>query len=59
VARVFVFRIPVFWFLQRFTQAGEKAVGIVMAVSNISVAVAALLVGMAVIHQFKKDFHVV
>jgi Na+-driven multidrug efflux pump len=59
VARVFVFRIPVFWFLQRFTQAGEKAVGIVMAVSNISVAVAALLVGMAVIHQFKKDFHIV
>jgi len=59
VARVFVFRIPVFWFLQRFTQTGEKAVGIVMAVSNIAVAVAALLVGMAVIRQFKKEFRVV
>jgi len=59
VARVFVFRIPVFWFLQRFTQLGEKSVGIVMAVSNIAVAVAALLVCMAVIHQFKKEFHVV
>ena len=56
VARVFVFRIPVFWFLQNFTSLGEKSVGIVMMVSNISVAVMAAIVGAIVIRQFKREF---
>lgn len=56
IARVFVFRIPVFWFLQNFTSFGEASVGIVMMVSNISVAVMAVIVGILVIRRFKKQY---
>ena len=55
-ARVFVFRIPVFWFLQNYTGFGEASVGIVMMVSNVSVAVMAAAVGWIVIRQFKKQY---
>ena len=53
-SRVFVFRIPVFWFLQHCTQIGEASVGIVMMVSNISVAVAAAIAAVVVIRRFKQ-----
>ena len=55
-SRVFLFRIPVFWFLQHCTGVGEKSVGIVMMVSNTSVAVAAGLAAVFVIRRFKRDF---
>lgn len=55
VARVFVFRIPVFWFLQNFTNYGEKSVGMVMMISNISVTVMAIIVAFIVLSQFKKE----
>lgn len=55
VARVFVFRIPVFWFLQNFTSFGEASVGIVMMVSNISVAVTAAITAVIVIRRYKKE----
>ena len=54
-ARVFVFRIPVFWFLQHCTNFGEASVGIVMMVSNISVAVAAGITVLVVIRRFKRE----
>ncbi len=54
-ARVFVFRIPVFWFLQHCTSLGEASVGIVMMVSNISVAVAAGVTALVVIRRFKRE----
>ncbi|MBQ6756333.1 MAG: MATE family efflux transporter [Oscillospiraceae bacterium] len=54
MARVFVFRIPVFWFLQNFTSFGEASVGIVMMVSNISVAVVSGITAIFVIRRFKK-----
>ena len=57
-SRVFVFRIPVFWFLQHCTDVGEKSVGIVMMVSNISVAVAAALAAAVVIRRFRRDYPV-
>ncbi|MCR4950016.1 MAG: hypothetical protein K6A40_01700 [Solobacterium sp.] len=53
LARVFVFRIPVFWFLQNCTNFGEASVGIVMMVSNISVAVLSSCIAAFVIHEFK------
>lgn len=53
LSRVFVFRIPVFWFLQNFTNFGEASVGIVMMVSNISVAVLSSGIAAYVIHEFK------
>ena len=57
-SRVFIFRIPVFWFLQHCTEVGEKSVGIVMMVSNVSVAVAAGLAAVFVIRRFQREFPV-
>jgi len=54
-ARVFVFRIPVFWFLQHCTNFGEASVGIVMMVSNISVTLAAGVTAFVVIRRFKRE----
>ena len=55
-SRVFAFRIPVFWFLQHFTDYGKASVGIVMMVSNISVTVMAAVVAVIVISKYKKDY---
>ena len=55
-ARVFVFRIPVFWFLQNCTQAGEASVGLVMMISNTAVAIAALVTALVVIRKYKKQY---
>ena len=40
--RLFVFRVPLLWFLQNYTSIGKQSVGIVMLVSNIMVAICAL-----------------
>ncbi len=56
VSRVFVFRIPVFWFLQNFTELGEASVGIMMMVSNTSVTVMAVVVAAVVIRRFKRAY---
>ena len=57
-SRVFVFRIPVFWFLQHCTDAGQASVGIVMMVSNTAVAVAAAIAAAVVIRRFKREYAV-
>ena len=54
-SRVFVFRIPVFWFLQHCTNVGQASVGIVMMVSNTAVAVAAGIAAVIVIRRFKRE----
>ncbi len=54
-SRVFVFRIPVLWYLQKFTSFGSESVGIVMMVSNVSVGVVAAIVGWVVIRNMKKS----
>lgn len=54
-SRVFVFRIPVLWFLQKFTDFGSESVGIVMMVSNVSVGVVAIIVAWIVIRRLKKS----
>lgn len=51
VARVFVFRVPVLWALQRFSSLGPEAVGVTMMVSNISVGVCAVLFAIPVIRH--------
>ena len=43
IVRVFVFRVPVLFFLQRFTGLGYEAVGITMMVSNVSAGVVSIL----------------
>ncbi len=54
VARVFVFRVPVLWYLQNYTTVGPEAVGVTMMVSNISVGVCAVLFAIPVIHHILK-----
>lgn len=56
MSRVFVFRVPVLWFLQKFTSFGSESVGIVMMVSNISVAFVAILAAAIVIPGAKKEY---
>ncbi len=56
--RVFVFRVPVLWYLQNFTSQGSNSVGIVMAVSNISTGVLAFFIGAWQIHQICKKYHI-
>lgn len=54
-SRVFVFRIPVLWFLQKFTNFGGESVGIVMMVSNISVGVVAAIAAWIVIRKLRRE----
>ena len=56
VARVFVFRIPVIWFLQHYTTLGQASVGVVMMVSNISVTLMAVVVAGVVIRNFRRTY---
>lgn len=54
-SRVFIFRIPVLWALQNFTDIGSESVGIVMAVSNILTALLSFGIAMLVIRKVKKE----
>lgn len=49
VARVFLFRVPVLWCLQRFTRMGAEAVGVTMMVSNVCAGLSAVAVAIPVI----------
>ncbi len=51
VSRVFVFRVPVLWALQRFTSLGEEAVGITMMVSNVCTGIMAVIIVIPVIRK--------
>lgn len=53
--RVFVFRIPILWALQNFTNLGSESVGIVMGASNILTAMLSCVVAFFVIRNIKKD----
>ena len=53
-SRVFVFRIPVLWALQRYTSLGSVSAGIVMGVSNVSIGLLSLGIG---IYEVKKIRH--
>ena len=54
VARVFLFRIPVLWYLQNYTGVGPEAAGITMMVSNICVGLSAILVAIPVVMKLKR-----
>lgn len=56
--RVFLFRIPVLWALQRFTELGSVSAGIVMAVSNIASGMLAVAVGVIEIRRICKQYGV-
>lgn len=54
--RVFVFRIPVLWALQNFTELGSEAVGVMMMVSNVSSTIMAFIIAMVVLRKIKKNY---
>ncbi len=56
--RVFLFRIPVLWFLQNFTDLGSISVGIVMGISNILTGAASILIGIWEIRKICKEYHI-
>ena len=55
-SRVFIFRIPVLWSLQQFTDLGDISAGIVMAVSNIATGVLAVIIGWITIRQIRHQY---
>lgn len=53
--RIFLFRIPVLWYLQKFTSLGSESAGIIMIVSNILVAILSIIIALLFIrHNCKK-----
>ncbi|MCR4597659.1 MAG: MATE family efflux transporter [Acetatifactor sp.] len=54
VARVFVFRVPVLWALQQFTNMGAEATGVTMMVSNVATGIASLVVLPPVLARIRK-----
>lgn len=53
--RVFIFRIPILWALQNFTNLGSESVGIVMGASNILTAMMSCVVAFFVIRNIRKE----
>ena len=56
ISRVFVFRIPVLYFLQKFTNFKDESIGIVMMVSNISITLMSVIVICFVIRNYKNKY---
>jgi putative MATE family efflux protein len=54
-SRVFIFRIPILWALQSFTNLGSESVGIVMMASNILTGLLAILVAAIVVKKICKQ----
>lgn len=55
-ARVFIFRIPVLWYMQTFTAIGSSAVGLVMMISNISVGLCSAAAAFFTVRAIKKKY---
>lgn len=55
-SRVFIFRVPVLWFLQQFTDLGSVSVGIVMAVSNISIGITSVAIGWYEVRKICREY---
>ena len=49
--RIFIYRIPVLWALQNFTELGSEAVGVMMMISNICTAATALIMAFLVLRK--------
>ncbi|MCM1259192.1 MAG: MATE family efflux transporter [Roseburia sp.] len=56
--RVFVFRVPVLWGLQKFTELGNVSAGIVMAVSNIATGILAAVIAVFEIRKICREYGV-
>jgi Na+-driven multidrug efflux pump len=58
VCRIFIFRIPVLWFLQNHTDVGAAAAGLVMLISNLLVGVLSIFMAMYVIRKISAEYDV-
>ena len=56
--RVFLFRIPVLWYMQNFTDIGSEAAGLVMVISNFLVGLLAIGIALAVINRIAREYNV-
>ena len=56
--RIFLFRIPVLWYLQTFTRMGAEAAGLVMTFSNIAVSLLSMMVGISCIARLCKKYEI-
>jgi Na+-driven multidrug efflux pump len=54
VSRVFVFRVPVLWFLQEFTKMDTEAVGVTMMVSNVCTGLLAIVFAIPVVSHIRR-----
>ena len=54
-ARLFVFRVPVLWFLQNYTEFGERSVGLAMMISHIGVGTLSAVVGIYQVTEIKRE----
>ena len=54
MARIFLFRIPVLWALQRWSSLGYEAVGVTMMVSNISTGVISILAAVPLLRRIRQ-----
>ena len=54
VARVFLFRVPVLWAFQQFTNVGPEAVGMTMMISNVCTGLSAIAVAIPVVLKIRK-----
>ena len=57
-SRVFLFRIPVLWFLQHFTTLGSTSAGVVMAVSNIATGVLSFGIAVWEIRKICREYQI-
>ena len=55
-ARILIFRVPVLWYLQNYTDFGSESAGIVMMVSNISVGILSIIVAWIVTGRIKRKY---
>jgi Na+-driven multidrug efflux pump len=54
VSRVFIFRVPVLWFLQQFTGMDAEAVGVTMMVSNVCTGLLSIVFAIPVVRHIRR-----
>lgn len=54
MARVFLFRIPVLWGLQRWSGLGPEAVGVTMMVSNVATGILSIAAAVPILHKIRR-----
>jgi len=56
--RIFLFRIPILWYIQNYTNSGSEAAGLIMIISNIMVGFLSIGIAFVTIHRLCKEHRV-